>query len=237
MWIAHFAPALALKPFFPNLPMWALAMAGSLPDAIFFANAMLGIEEFRYSPTLNLRGCFPYANEYPYSHSLVGEVIMAAGFAALYTAFFTKTWSAVPMTDFLALFFVTSTHYILDATTHRPDMVLTPSSSKAHGTSLFDSPSTMFLLELGLMALAATPYLLYTSQKPTASGLRRNAPRILAVLFVVEQFQFCYLGAPTTNTRWVHAPMFLSTILTTAALMSWVDGTRVIGSDGGKKQR
>lgn len=138
MWIAHFAPALALKPFFPNLPMWALAMAGSLPDAIFFVNAMLGIEEFRYSPTLNLRGCFPYANDYPYSHSLVGEVIMglllsgsqfftahgtnnvAAGFAALYTAFFTKTWSTVPMTDFLALFFVTSTHYILDATTHRP---------------------------------------------------------------------------------------------------------------------
>jgi hypothetical protein len=94
----------------------------------------------------------------------------------------------------------------------------------------------MFLLELGLMALAATPYLLYTSQKPTASGLRRNAPRILAALFVVEQFQFCYLGAPTTNTRWVHAPMFLSTILTTTAVMSWVDGTRVIGSDGGKKQ-
>lgn len=115
-------------------------------------------------------------------------------------------------------------------------MVLTPSSSKAHGTSLFDSPSTMFLLELGLMALAATPYLLYTSQKPTASGLRQNAPRILAALFVVEQFQFCYLGAPTTNTRWVHAPMFLSTILTTVAVMSWVDGTRVIGSDGGKKQ-
>ncbi|KAJ7083550.1 hypothetical protein C8R44DRAFT_836466 [Mycena epipterygia] len=226
MWIAHFAPALALKPFFPNLPMWALAMAGSLPDAIFFVNAMLGIEEFRYSPTLNLRGCFPYANDYPYSHSLVGEVIMGLLLSG----------STVPMTDFLALFFVTSTHYILDATTHRPDMVLTPSSSKAHGTSLFDSPSTMFLLELGLMALAATPYLLYTSQKPTASGLRRNAPRILAALFVVEQFQFCYLGAPTTNTRWVHAPMFLSTILTTAAVMSWVDGTRVVGSDGGKKQ-
>ncbi|KAJ7788667.1 hypothetical protein B0H14DRAFT_3576166 [Mycena olivaceomarginata] len=191
MWIAHFAPALALKPFFPNLPMWTLAMAGSLPDAIFFVNAMLGIEEFRYSPTLNLRGCFPYANDYPYSHSLVGEVIM--------------------------------------------DMVLTPSSSKAHGTSLFDSPSTMFLLELGLMALAAAPYLLYTPKSPqrrACAGTRA----ILAALFVVEQFQFCYLGAPTTNTRWVHAPMFLSTILTTTAVMSWVDGTRVIGSDGGKKQ-
>ncbi|KAF8182985.1 hypothetical protein K438DRAFT_1600127 [Mycena galopus ATCC 62051] len=235
MWIAHFAPALALKPFFPNLPMWALAMAGSLPDAIFFVNAMLGIEEFRYSPTLNLRGCFPYANDYPYSHSLVGEVIM--GLLLSGSQFFTAHGTnKFPMTDFLALFFVTSTHYILDATTHRPDMVLTPSSSKAHGTSLFDSPSTMFLLELGLMALAAAPYLLYTSQKPTASGLRRNAPRILAALFVVEQFQFCYLGAPTTNTRWVHAPMLLSTILTTAAVMSWVDGTRVIGSDGGKKQ-
>ncbi|KAJ7763741.1 hypothetical protein B0H16DRAFT_1311031, partial [Mycena metata] len=221
------------KPFFPNLPMWTLAMAGSLPDAVFFANAMLGIEEFRYSPTLNRRGCFPYANEYPYSHSLVGEVIMGLFLSG--SQFYCSRHKQFPMTDLLALFFVTSTHYILDATTHRPDMVLTPSSSEAHGTSLFDSPSTMFLLELGLMALAAIPYLRYTSQKPTASALRRNAPRILAALFVIEQFQFCYLGAPTTNTRWVHAPMFLSTILTTAAVMNWVDGTRVVRTDGGKK--
>ncbi|KAJ7044342.1 hypothetical protein C8F04DRAFT_1174775 [Mycena alexandri] len=180
MWIAHFAPALALRPFFPNLPMWTLTMAGSLPNAVFCANAMLGIEEFRYSP-------------HPQPTRL------------------------------------------LSATMHRPDMVLTPTSSEAHGTSLFDSPSTIFLVELGLMALAAIPYLRYTSQKPTASGFCRNALRILAGLFVIEQFQFWYLGAPTTDTQWVHALMFLSTILTTAAVMNWVDGTRVVGTDGGKK--
>lgn len=41
-----------------------------------------GVETFNFDKTLVRRGCFPYTNDYPYSHSLVG---MAA--VGMYTPF------------------------------------------------------------------------------------------------------------------------------------------------------
>jgi len=60
MWIAHFAPGLVAKPLAPSIPLWLLALAGALPDAAFFV----------------LRGCFPYATNYPVSHSLLGMAVL-----------------------------------------------------------------------------------------------------------------------------------------------------------------
>lgn len=72
MWVAHYAAPLAIKPFAPEVPLSLLCLAGALPDALFFILNFLGIESFSVDQTLAKRGCFPYATDYPYSHSLAG---------------------------------------------------------------------------------------------------------------------------------------------------------------------
>jgi len=76
MWIAHFAPGLVAKPFAPGIPLWLLALAGALPDAAFFVLSLLGLESFSVDKGLMNRGCFPYATNYPFSHSLLGMAVL-----------------------------------------------------------------------------------------------------------------------------------------------------------------
>ena len=60
------------KPFAPRVPLIVLALAGAAPDAAFFLMQFFGLETFNFDSSLVKRGCFPYSNDYPYSHSLVG---------------------------------------------------------------------------------------------------------------------------------------------------------------------
>lgn len=95
MWIAHFAQGreqltyvrrclvtdkhfagLIAKPFVPRVPLAVLTLAGALPDVIFFVLQFFGIETFNFDRSIAAHaGCFPYTNDYPFSHSLIGMVI------------------------------------------------------------------------------------------------------------------------------------------------------------------
>ena len=79
----HFGIGLIAKPFAPRVPLIVLAFAGVLPDAKFFLLQFFGIETFNFGAGIARRGCFPYTNDYPYSHSLAGMVIVGE-----YLAFF-----------------------------------------------------------------------------------------------------------------------------------------------------
>jgi len=82
MWIAHFGPALVAKRFAPQVDPFLLALAGSLPDALFFVLAILGVEEIKYSDKSEKKGyvnffggrgssCFPYVS--PSRICLIGD--------------------------------------------------------------------------------------------------------------------------------------------------------------------
>lgn len=67
---------LVAKPFAPRVPLALLTFAGALPDALFFLLQFLGIETFNFDQGIaNHAGCFPYTNDYPFSHSLAGMVV------------------------------------------------------------------------------------------------------------------------------------------------------------------
>ncbi|GJJ14734.1 hypothetical protein Clacol_010579 [Clathrus columnatus] len=69
---------IAAKVFVPNVPLWFLTFAGALPDALHFVLNFMGIESFNYNPKLANRGCFPYSNDYPFTHSILGIAVMAS---------------------------------------------------------------------------------------------------------------------------------------------------------------
>lgn len=75
MWVAHYASGLIAKPFAPRVPLSLLALAGAFPDVVFFLLQFFGIETFNLDSSLISHGCFPYSNDYPYSHSLLGMTL------------------------------------------------------------------------------------------------------------------------------------------------------------------
>lgn len=105
------------------------------------------------------------------------------------------------------------------------DITVTPGSAQPHGieTSLFDAPTILLLVEVGLVAASFYPYVRATQPKP---GRGSTPLQVLAGVFLFEQIQFSFLGAPTHETRWVHAPMFLATIASTLYVLKWLDDSR-----------
>lgn len=68
---------LIAKPFAPRVPLLVLAFAGAIPDAAFFVLQFFGLETFNLDTGIvRAGGCFPYTNEYPYSHSLAGMTVL-----------------------------------------------------------------------------------------------------------------------------------------------------------------
>lgn len=67
---------LVAKPFAPRVPLAVLTLAGALPDVVFFLLQLVGIETFNFDQSIVRKGgCFPYTNDYPFSHSLMGMVV------------------------------------------------------------------------------------------------------------------------------------------------------------------
>ncbi|KAH7927238.1 hypothetical protein BV22DRAFT_1007297 [Leucogyrophana mollusca] len=220
MWIAHFAPGLVAKPFAPGVPLSLLALAGAIPDATFFILNFFGLESFSVDPKLMRRGCFPYATDYPFSHSLVGMAALGLALTAGYTL---MTQRKVTPKDQAILLAVTLSHFLFEVPSHREDVKITPMDSTNLGAGLFDRPFVLFLLE-SLLFLGGL--FVYTTFAPLATklGYKRagNMNRLWGIIafMIVQQAHFCFGSAPTTNTKWIHAPVFLSEIL----LDSWLIG-------------
>lgn len=73
----------------PRVSLAVLSLAGALPDVTFFLIQFLGIEtfNFKFDAAMAKRGCFPYSNDYPYSHSLAGMIGFGTCFVYLTTVF------------------------------------------------------------------------------------------------------------------------------------------------------
>ncbi|KZT30899.1 hypothetical protein NEOLEDRAFT_1238075 [Neolentinus lepideus HHB14362 ss-1] len=222
MWIAHYASGLVAKPFAPGVPLWLLALAGAIPDAVFFVLNVIGVESFQVDPDLQRRGCFPYATYYPYSHSLVGMVALGAILASVYKS---KAVRQVTAQDMAMITLTAASHFLLEWPSHRADVKITPHDNTSLGAGLFDHPAVIFFSEITIF-LAGLWF--YTNFAPiaTRAGYKQNMSWFWAVVgvMVVQQAQFSSNLVPTTETRWVHSPAFLGEILGSAWLLGKLEG-------------
>lgn len=112
MYAGHFAVALALKAVRPAAPAWALAAGTGLLDLVFGGLVAAGVEgfapDFARSHLLVI----------PWSHSLLGAVVLAAGFVLC----FRGRGGGV----MLAIAAAVLSHWLLDLLVHRPDLPLWP---------------------------------------------------------------------------------------------------------------
>lgn len=214
MWIGHVAPGLVAKVFAPGVPLWLLVLAGFLPDAAFFTLNLFGVESFQVHEEFARRGgCFPYATDYPYSHSLVGIAVIGIALTAAYILLMDRS---VKVKEAVAVFSVVLSHFFLELPSHTPDIKLHPAEQSAHGVGLLDYSVTDFIIESALFLWALWVYATY-APLATKAGFKRSGQRSrlwLVVSFLLfQQAQFCFGRTPTDEIRWVYAPLYLSQIL------------------------
>ncbi|EED80214.1 predicted protein [Postia placenta Mad-698-R] len=222
MWIAHYASGLIAKPFAPGIPLSVLCLAGAAADALFFLLNFIGLESFNFDASI-AGGCFPYTNDYPYSHSLVGMGVSGLLVAAAYKA--ARPDARVSSTDLLVIVAAGLSHFLLEWPSHRHDVKLTPHDAHAFGVGLFNYPTLNLLAETAIFLAGLWVYATF-APKVTKTGYltHKNRLGMIVAFMLVQQAHFCYGAAPTAETRWVHAPIFLGEIFGSCWVLGKLEG-------------
>ena len=142
MFIGHWAPALAAAASRRAPRIGSLFIAAQLIDWAFFGLVLAGAEHMRFSPGISAMNPMDLYHM-PYTHSLAGAMVFAAGFAGL-------IWVAGQ--DRLAALIagaVVLSHWLLDLLVHVPDLTLAGSPPKL-GFALWNHPAVEMPLEIGI---------------------------------------------------------------------------------------
>jgi hypothetical protein len=151
MFIGHFAAAFAGKRIAPEVSLGTLILAAQWLDLLWPTLLLLGVERVDIDPSLP--GLTPLAFvHYPYSHSLLSVLAMAALFGGAHWLLRRNLRAAV-LLGALVL-----SHWLLDVVVHRPDLPLLPAGPML-GLALWEHPLWAIAFELALFAAGVALYL------------------------------------------------------------------------------
>ncbi|KAF3140357.1 hypothetical protein TWF594_006328 [Orbilia oligospora] len=191
MWVAHFAPSLLLARFAPSTPLWALAFAGALPDFLFFALNIAGLESSHnhsvpsnvtisgYTLTGSSTDCLPYHASYPYTHSTFGQLAIALAFAVTTTLLY-----RLPLISLATLVLATLSHLPLDIAISRDESGVggeytKPIWKRDATVPLLDYPWGTFTSDFGIFVFAIL-FHARTVYPPEEYEQKRGQPNITA---------------------------------------------------------
>jgi len=117
MFIGHYGPAFGAKAAVRRVPLWVYFIAVQWLDVIWSSLVLLGIEKVKIVPGFT-QGSALDLYFMPYTHGLIGALILSALFGGI-VAFFTRAQKR-------AVFFIVAaavfSHWILDLVVHMPDL-------------------------------------------------------------------------------------------------------------------
>jgi hypothetical protein len=208
MFIAHLGVGLAAKKICPRVPLGVLLVSGQAVDVLCGLLMVSGIERMRVSPGISRMSPLEFVS-YPWSHSLVMNLVWAALAAAIGMWLYRDRLAASVIA---ALVF---SHWVLDWISHIPDMPLSFEGSPKVGLGLWNSPAGTIIAELALFAGGAILYLGSTRSRD------RVGPWAVASLLVFFPVLFFlnHFGPPPPT----HVPQQLLAlpILVFALLLPW----------------
>jgi hypothetical protein len=214
MFIGHWAPALiaAAHPKAPKLG--TLFVAGQLVDFGFFGLMLLGVEKMRLSPGISVMNPMDLYHM-PYTHSLAGSGLWAAGFGMLVWLLTRNRAGALIAAG------VVLSHWFLDLLVHVPDLTLWGGPPRL-GLGLWNHPAIAMPLELGLTFGALIFYMLRTR---AIASTARLAIGLLALLLLTVQM-INWFGRPPGAVGAAIAWTALGTFTVMSLLAMWVAATR-----------
>ncbi len=138
MFIGHYGVAYVVKKKASDIPLWLLFASVQLLDIIAFTLVLLGIEKASYTPSVN-----PFFRNYlnlPYSHSLIGALLISAIVFIIFWAMKKRTWAWI-------LGLCVLSHWVIDLIVHIPDLSIFFGSTKV-GLGLWHFPILTYVVEI-----------------------------------------------------------------------------------------
>ena len=212
MFIGHFAPALVAAARPKAAGLGTLFIGAQLVDIGFALLVVPGIEAMRIVPGITAMNPMDLYRM-PYTHSLLGTLLWAGGFAALVWAATRRRAAAVGAA------LVVLAHWFIDLAVHRPDLTLFGAPPML-GFGLWNHPAIAMPLELLLIA-AALVYYARRTQAP--SGNRRLWA--LAALLAAAQAADWFGPEPAAYSLAIPVTM-LSAYAVIALVAAWAGADR-----------
>ena len=189
MFLGHFGVALAAKKAAPNISLGMLVLGAQLADMLWPVFLLLGWERAQIVPGITRVTPLDFIS-YPYSHSLLAELLWAAALGGAYYAFRRQARGA------LVLALCVPSHWLLDWISHRPDMPLVPGGAR-YGLGLWNYPAATFIVEFGLLAAGTAVYL--STVRPEDRARRFELWSLLILLCML--YVGSVFGPPPPDTR------------------------------------
>jgi hypothetical protein len=203
MFLGHFAVALAASRAEPRLRLGAAFVAAQLPDVLWPAFLLAGLERVTIAPGDTAFTPLRF-DSYPWSHSLVLVIVWGLVAAGLYATAGGARRAALWIAP-LAV-----SHWLLDALSHRPDMPLLPRAGPLVGLGLWNSITGTLVVEGALFATAVWLF---------ARGRRLGAAFWSLIAFLVLVYVANLFGPPPPSARAIG----LSMLPVTPALWWWAN--------------
>lgn len=117
MFIGHYGPAFGAKAALRRVPLWVYFIAVQWLDVVWSSLVLLGVEKVRIVPGFT-QGSPLDLYFMPYTHGLIGALILSALFGGIVALFFRAQRRAVFLVVAAAVF----SHWVLDLVVHMPDL-------------------------------------------------------------------------------------------------------------------
>lgn len=176
MFIGHFGVAFAAKKVAPKISLGVLFMACQFMDLIWPALVLLGIEKVSVEPHATAFNSINF-EYYPFTHSLVGAILLSMIFRWLYYAF-TKDRRSSWIVSAVVL-----SHWVLDWIVHKPDLPLSINNTHPMGLGLWNSVIGTVIVESALFF--GGYYLYQQTTKPATPAKRWGLWGLLAFLTLI----------------------------------------------------
>lgn len=150
MFLGHFGVALAAKSARPRVSLGVLVLAAQFADLIWPMFLLLGWEQVRIVPENSPFTRLDFIS-YPYSHSLVAQLLWAVVLGTACWVILRDARSAA------VIALCVPTHWVLDYIAHRPDMPIVPGGAR-YGLGMWNSVPRTLGVESGLFAAGVWVY-------------------------------------------------------------------------------
>jgi len=142
MFIGHYGLAYVIKRKISDVPLWIIFLSVQLMDIVAFILVFFGIEKAAYQDNIN--PFFRNNLDLPYSHSLVGALILSLIVYLFFIIIKRRSWALIAALCVLS-------HWVIDLIVHTPDLSIFFGHIKA-GLGLWNYPYLSFGLEILLVA-------------------------------------------------------------------------------------
>jgi len=151
VFIGHFAVALGAKRATPRTSLGTLFLAVQFADLLWPILLLLGLEKVRIAPGDTRFTPLDFVS-YPYSHSLLAQLLWGLLLGLIYFALRRDTRAAI------VVGLCVPSHWMLDFIVHRPDLPIVPGGPR-YGLGLWNSVPATLTLEIALYVLGIAIYL------------------------------------------------------------------------------